>query len=57
MEYRTIKPDAQYMADCGWSVRGGETLGHYKDWGIAQSKLLEKCNERQAAEREEYGAR
>lgn len=45
------------MADCGWSVRGGETLGHYKDWAFAQSELLEKCNERQAAEREEYDAR
>lgn len=54
IEYRTIKPEPQWMADCGYADRGGETLGHYKDWGIAQTELLEKCNERQAAEREAY---
>ena len=43
------------MADCGWTERGGETLGHYKDWAFAQSEILEKCNAWQAAERKLYG--
>jgi len=51
-----IKPEPRMMADCGWSKRGGETLGHYKDWGIAQSKLLEKCNAAQKAERQLYSS-
>ena len=42
------------MADCGWSKRGGETLGDYKDWAFSQSRLLEVCNERQRGEREFY---
>lgn len=54
IEYRTIKPDAQWMADCGYAVRGGETLGDYKDWAFSQTELLEKCNANQAAEREAY---
>lgn len=50
-----IKPEPYMMAGCGWSKRGGETLGDYKDWAFSQSKLLEVCNERQRAEREFYG--
>jgi hypothetical protein len=50
----TIKPEAQWMADCGYSKRGGESLGDYKDWAFAQTELLEKCNAYQEAERSAY---
>ena len=49
-----INPEPRMMADCGWSKRGGETLGDYKDWAFSQSRLLEVCNERQRGEREFY---
>jgi len=49
-----IKPDPGWMSDCGYADRGGETLGHYKDWALSQTELLEKCNADQSAERNFY---
>lgn len=50
----TIKPEPQWMADCGMPVRDGETLGSYYRWSFKLYQTLEECNAAQAAEREFY---
>lgn len=50
----TVKPDPQWMADCGMPARGGETLGDYFYWSFDLYQALTECNERQRAERSFY---